>query len=677
MPNTATPPLTQDLQRAWQTVLGQLQIEMPRASFDTWVQHTKALSYEGGCLTVGVRNAYARDWLESRLQSTVSRLLIGIMNETVSVNFVVSQTEPQAEEPEEEGEPSNDHEIALAAFTEYENEVKPHRVVVFPGYALRLLAQGDLNAKEMSLWIAFRQAAYFDWIKTKKKGATFTRNIPHQDVIRFANMSRTSFFREITDKDSLAAGMVLRVPEVATQAYNNPHLDNANRWTVSMSPRLTRHDAAVIKLILASDLALAEKEEKAQIAAALQSLEELAERSPADYLGMSVEVSKNAPAGMMEILRRTLGIEDDIPAALFSAAETLQNKIINAYGKVVVTHHFLTAVAPHFRLTQSQIWTAIVLRDRCFYDYETGIEHDFVMAPRGLESIATWTGTSTKSLKRWMKQAEFRQLVQVAKVEIPENDHSEGAERLGQWLQKGGVVFNVQKEEPPLAYLPDEETDRLIPLWTKWDPALDKVVLGLGQSGTGSWTKWDSALDKVRLGFGQSGTPLNNLYKPLLNPFKPHNPLQTTPKAKTSGKSSPAALPVVGVGWKMSALLELNPVSDPKLKVRLLEKADPTAFVSWLLYAYSPEGEGVKSPSNLAISNLGRDPRQGAKKVYMEIAHLGPDRLQELIENLAHPYRGTSSDDSGFTRIFRKVSTDKLYDLTSCLFAEDSLRIIS
>ena len=85
-----------DAARAWQTVLGQLQMEMPRASYDTWVRDTRPMSYKDGLMTVGVRNAYARDWLESRLSSTVSRLLVGIMNRVVNVDFVVSQTETAA-----------------------------------------------------------------------------------------------------------------------------------------------------------------------------------------------------------------------------------------------------------------------------------------------------------------------------------------------------------------------------------------------------------------------------------------------------------------------------------------------------------------------------------------------------------------------------------------------------
>lgn len=97
-----------NVEQAWQSVLGQLQMEMPRASFDTWVRDTKPLSYQDGMLTIGVRNAYARDWLESRLASTVSRLLVGIMNASVAVNFIVNGNDAEViadEAPPASGEP--------------------------------------------------------------------------------------------------------------------------------------------------------------------------------------------------------------------------------------------------------------------------------------------------------------------------------------------------------------------------------------------------------------------------------------------------------------------------------------------------------------------------------------------------------------------------------------------
>ncbi|RPJ26774.1 MAG: chromosomal replication initiator protein DnaA [Chloroflexi bacterium] len=97
-------------EQAWQSVLGQLQMEMPRASFDTWVRDTKPVSYQDGTLTIGVRNAYARDWLESRLASTVSRLLVGIMNASVAVNFIVHGSDVEVimeETPHPSGQPDS------------------------------------------------------------------------------------------------------------------------------------------------------------------------------------------------------------------------------------------------------------------------------------------------------------------------------------------------------------------------------------------------------------------------------------------------------------------------------------------------------------------------------------------------------------------------------------------
>ena len=47
--------------QAWQAVLGQLQLEMPKAAYDTWVRNAEFISYEDGSYIIGVQNAYARD----------------------------------------------------------------------------------------------------------------------------------------------------------------------------------------------------------------------------------------------------------------------------------------------------------------------------------------------------------------------------------------------------------------------------------------------------------------------------------------------------------------------------------------------------------------------------------------------------------------------------------------
>jgi chromosomal replication initiator protein len=91
-------------QQAWQATLGQLQMEMSKAAFDTWVRSAELVSYDNENFKIGVQNAYARDWLDSRLSSTVTRLLSGMMNRHQSVEFVVWQRdyEHEPEGPAEE-----------------------------------------------------------------------------------------------------------------------------------------------------------------------------------------------------------------------------------------------------------------------------------------------------------------------------------------------------------------------------------------------------------------------------------------------------------------------------------------------------------------------------------------------------------------------------------------------
>ena len=86
-----------DAKRAWQAVLGQLQMEMAKATYDTWVRDAEFVAYEDGTFIIGVQNAYARDWLDSRLTSTINRSLVGLMGRSVEVRFVVWQERPKPE----------------------------------------------------------------------------------------------------------------------------------------------------------------------------------------------------------------------------------------------------------------------------------------------------------------------------------------------------------------------------------------------------------------------------------------------------------------------------------------------------------------------------------------------------------------------------------------------------
>ncbi len=126
-------------EQAWQSVLAQLQMEMPRASYDTWVRDTRPTSYDNGVMTVGVRNAYARDWLENRMSATVDRLLVGLFDSNVTVEFVVSQ----ASETDSHTDP--DPERIPASIVAAPLEPKPRHVTLNPRYTFDTYVVGSGN----------------------------------------------------------------------------------------------------------------------------------------------------------------------------------------------------------------------------------------------------------------------------------------------------------------------------------------------------------------------------------------------------------------------------------------------------------------------------------------------------------------------------------------------------
>jgi len=102
-------------QQAWQATMGQLQMEMSKAAYDTWVRSAELVSHKENTFTIGVQNAYARDWLENRLSSTVTNLLSGMLENPQHVDFVVWQKDYQSAESNDESENTETHKPGLEA----------------------------------------------------------------------------------------------------------------------------------------------------------------------------------------------------------------------------------------------------------------------------------------------------------------------------------------------------------------------------------------------------------------------------------------------------------------------------------------------------------------------------------------------------------------------------------
>ena len=93
---TLTTPL-RPAQEIWETALGQLEIQVTRSVYDTWLKSTSGLTFHNGCFVVSVPTPFVAESLETRFQSLVKKTLVGVVGQDVSVEFRV--TSPQMEVP--------------------------------------------------------------------------------------------------------------------------------------------------------------------------------------------------------------------------------------------------------------------------------------------------------------------------------------------------------------------------------------------------------------------------------------------------------------------------------------------------------------------------------------------------------------------------------------------------
>ncbi len=78
-------------QDAWNAAFHQLEMQLDRASFETWLRGAVLLGVEEGVFVIGVRNSFARDMLQHRLYRNVRRVLGDVYGTSVELRFEVDK----------------------------------------------------------------------------------------------------------------------------------------------------------------------------------------------------------------------------------------------------------------------------------------------------------------------------------------------------------------------------------------------------------------------------------------------------------------------------------------------------------------------------------------------------------------------------------------------------------
>ena len=663
-----------DIDQAWQSVLGLLQVEMPKASFDTWVKDSRPLSCENGVLKIGVRNAYAREWLESRLTDTVNHLLVGISNTNhITVDFVVDESisleEGKDEVIIENGPADEGDQIAIqeTAATEYERMVRPDRVVSFPGYLLRHLEQKCIPADELSLYLGTRQSVYRNWTRSGEP-PVMVQNISAWELLPFSNMSHANLFRLINDRTEFSGGAIQKLKERGP-VTGKKYLDYANRWRIAINPPLTRNDAAAIETILRAAVEDVSKPKRTHAVAA--ALTDLVQRKPSEYL--SVKPDDDAlqawPKTVMEIVGRVLELTaTELPEGVKYAAENLQNSLMAAFGTVIVTHFFFKT-AHLVKMSHAKFWGIISVRKHMVYNHCTAEQYDYAILPNGYKTLAQWAGVNEDTARLWLDKDP---VIRMYMTSISVSDAFE------EWKRNGSMVLRVRIEEPQIwkafgrmdeweaidaalnerkgskrALVEIVEDDDETPEANRrmrLDRPKDETRRAEGRDSINR--KMRLNLRKMRLNLPKNAIPLKTLLEPLPSLYKsPKNSQKvnespTTPddhhgSVRETGTRPTSKRTRVGGSlayWDFDFLCANIGIAAKKAILKANKKFGRTIaqasedIVSITLYTYSPKGQGVKDPASLIVSHLTTRLNASASPDFNRLAALGPVKLRDLFD---------------------------------------------
>jgi chromosomal replication initiator protein len=86
--------------RVWHTALGQLQLQVTRPNYDTWLKDTVGLRTDNGSFIVGTPSDFVSEWLSAKMSPVISKTVTGILGRPVNVRFQVTPPDEASHDDE-------------------------------------------------------------------------------------------------------------------------------------------------------------------------------------------------------------------------------------------------------------------------------------------------------------------------------------------------------------------------------------------------------------------------------------------------------------------------------------------------------------------------------------------------------------------------------------------------
>ena len=94
-----------EAKQVWRAALGELQVSLSPANFETWLKDTQLVEIEDNRYRISAPNGFARDWLDNRYRPLISQTLARVVGGSVQVEFIVADASgPVPEQVDEEAQ---------------------------------------------------------------------------------------------------------------------------------------------------------------------------------------------------------------------------------------------------------------------------------------------------------------------------------------------------------------------------------------------------------------------------------------------------------------------------------------------------------------------------------------------------------------------------------------------
>ena len=80
-----------ELNELWKAALGEIELQVSRANFKTWLQNTSIVDKKDGVVTIAVPNSFTKEWLENKYHKFILKSLRNLASEVKEVNYQIKQ----------------------------------------------------------------------------------------------------------------------------------------------------------------------------------------------------------------------------------------------------------------------------------------------------------------------------------------------------------------------------------------------------------------------------------------------------------------------------------------------------------------------------------------------------------------------------------------------------------